>query len=427
MFTTSLWLTVLAPFSALCIASTQVGAEAPAGMEAPQAVAAAAPLEIAFEAVSRMPLRPHVKTRSRLQADLVQAALDSDQLGKAMVWTQGIANWRRGLALGHIAVYQAQHADEETARKAIQAAEAFEATILAEEDQGWRRDRVRVRIAEAYALLGDAAAAAAIQATATPSESGRLAAMAVRTVADANAGVQMETLETIAKTGDLEQIRYALLAMGEFYGRALTSPVPEGAREESGEEASALDAEAIEKRIRAAWTELPIEPRIDILTRLVDFDIQAAGAEAPSERALAHAREVAQLVADNRWNPEQGIALRARAAVLLQRAGDAKAARAQANDALALYETSRDGIVDIFRGEALRPLAEAYVALGDSATATMVYERALGEALKNPNSRPRATDLAMTAISAATAPGYVLPKSLDKAFQEAAKAIGDPW
>ncbi|MGK0480514.1 MAG: hypothetical protein ACJAQ3_000477 [Planctomycetota bacterium] len=402
---------------ARAIASTPLGSDSP--------------LDWAFDAVSKMPLRPHVKTRSRLQADLVQAALDAGRLGDAGQWAARIDNWRQGLALAHIAVFHAQHGDVAAAGTAIEAAEAFEATILAEEDQGWRRDRVRVRIAEAYALLGNTTMAATIQAAATPSESGRLAAMAVRTVDDADAGQQMETLEAIARTGDLEQARFALLAMGEFYGRALELAAPAGIPAqvpaeipaETNKAKAILNPEAIEARIRAAWTELPIEPRIDILERMVDFDIQWKA----TQRAHAHAAEVGRLVLDNRWNPEQGVALRARVSELLQRADDTKAARVMANSALALYDTSREGIVNIFRGEALRPVAEAYLALGDSATATVVYERALEEALVNPNSRPRAADLAMTAISATTAPGYKMPKSLLKAFRRAEKGIGAPW
>ena len=379
----------------------------------------ALPLDLAFEAVSKMPLRPHIKTRSRLQADLVQAALDSGQIDSASSWAAGIDNWRRGLALAHIAVHHASAADETAARKAIQDAEAFEATILAEEDQGWRRDRVRVRIAEAYGLLGDRTKAAAIQAAATPSESGRLATMAVRTVDDADIEQQLralDTLETVAKTGDLEQIRFALMAMTEFYGRALKNP---------SENEAQLSADAVEERIKTAWVKIPIEPCIDILERMIQFDVEAGAAAA--ERAASHCGAVAKLVADNRWNAEQGIEMRARVAALYQSVGNKKAGRKLANDAMALYESSRESIVNIYRGEALRPLAEAFAALGDTAMATTIYERALEEALDNPNSRPRATDLAMTAISVSNAPGYEAPESLRNAFARAAMGIGAPW
>ncbi len=426
MFSSKLPTTVFAPMAltaaaALCLrasAAPQEPAqqEIPAGSEVAPEVAQASPLDLAFHAVSKMPLRPHIKTRSRLQADLVQAALDVGRLDDASSWAAGIENWRRGLALAHIAVHHAKAGDEEAATKAIGVAEAFEATILGEDDQGWRRDRVRVRIAEAYGLIGNRAKAAQIQASATPSESGRLASMAVQTVADADAEKQMQTLETIAKTGDLEQIRYALLAMTEFYGRALGKP--------SDDEGFA-SPDNVEERIKAAWGELPIEPRIDIVERMIQFDVEAGSPAA--ERAAGHTAEIAALVTDNRWNAEQAIGLRARVAGLLQSTGDTRAARSMANEALALYETSREGIVNIYRGAALRPLAEAFLTLGDADTATTVYERALAEALENPNSRPRVTDLAMTAISVATAPGYEAPKTLLGAFKRASEGIGAPW
>ena len=404
--------------------SVAVGLVAPGlAVEASQETPVAAPvaqaippLDLAFDAVLKMPLRPHIKTRSRLQADLVQAALDVGRVADATAWATQIENWRQGLALAHIAVHHAQGRDEEAAHKAIERAEAFERTITSEDAQGWRRDRVRVRIAEAYALLGDARKAAQIQATATPAESGRLAAMAVRTVGDADIEKQIATLKTIAKTGDLEQVRFALMAMAEFYGRALAKP--------SAEDAS-MTPDAVEQHIKSAWTELPIEPRIDIVERLIQFDVDAG--PRGKARASAHAKEVAGLVMDHNWNREQAIGLRARVAGLYHSLGDDEAASKVANDALTLYETSREGIVSIYRGEALRPLAEAFLALGDEGTATSLYERALEEALENPNSRPRVTDLTMTAISVATAPDYTPPRSLVVALSRASQAIGDPW
>ncbi|MEM8710940.1 MAG: tetratricopeptide repeat protein [Planctomycetota bacterium] len=376
--------------------------------------AAVDPLALSFDVVSRMPARPHLKTRSRLQADLVQAALDVGRLDDALAWAGKIENWRRGLALAHVAVFHANSGDEEGTRAALKVAEAAEAKILDEMDQGWRRDRVRVRIAEAYALIGDRVKAAQIQAITTPTESGRLASMAVRTVAASDQEKQLATLEQIAKTGDLEQIRFAVLAMAEFYGQALRSP-------EGDEEG--LSPKAVEDRIRAAWDKLPIEPRLDILEKLANLEIES-GTKA---RAAQIAGEISAMVTENRWNAEQGIGLRGRAASLLHRAGETKAARDLANEALALYESSREGIYDIFRGEALRPLARSFVTLGDHATAAVIYERALEEAVHNPNSKPRATDIAMTAISAATAPGFEMPKSLLRAFAAAETKIGTPW
>lgn len=386
----------------------------PAQETADKAVQSVDPLALSFDIVSRMPERPHLKTRSRLQADLVQAALDVGRLDDAVGWATKIGNWRRGLGLAHVAVFHARRGDEEAAQAALKVAEAAEATILDEMDQGWRRDRVRVRIAEAYALMGDSVKAAQIQAITTPTESGRLASMAARTVAPEDQEKQLATLETIAKTGDLEQIRFAVLAMAEFYGQAL--------RAAEGDE-KGLSAAAVETRIRAAWDELPIEPRIDILEKLVNLEIEAGTKMRAAELAI----EISSMVTENRWNAEQGIGMRGRVASLLYRAGETKTARDLANDALALYESSREGIYDIFRGEALRPLAESFVTLGDHATATVIYERALEEAVHNPNSKPRATDIAMTAISAATAPGYEMPKSLLRAFAAAETKIGTPW
>ena len=426
MFIHKLSISMFAPIvltAAVCTAGAgaQTGsALVPAAAAAAPATESVAPLKLAFDAVSKMPSRPHIKTRSRLQADLVEAALVSGHLDQASAWAQRIENWRKGLALAHIAVHHARGGNQKLALEAIARAEACEQTLTSEEEQGWRRDRVRVRIAEAYALIGHPAKAAQIQAAATPSECGRLAAMAVRAAKDADVEEQLSTLEAIARTGDLEQVRFSVLAMAELYGRALED------LGRSSRDDAALAPGAIEGRIKAAWRELPIEPRIDILERLIQLDVEAG--EAGAEHASAHAQEIASLVMDHRWNPEQAIGLRARVAGLYVSVGNVAAGRKLANDALARFETSRKDIVNVYRGEALRPLAEAFVALGDPTTATKIYERALEEALDNPNSRPRATDLALTAVSVTShGAGYEVPATLFRAFERASQAIGSPW
>ena len=49
----------------------------------------------------------------------------------------------------------------------------------------------------------------------------------------------------------------------------------------------------------------------------------------------------------------------------------------------------------------LRPVAEAYMSMGDTAAAMAVYRTAVEESVVNPNSRPRALDLVATCCSLA--------------------------
>ena len=77
-------------------------------------------------------------------------------------------------------------------------------------------------------------------------------------------------------------------------------------------------------------------------------------------------------------------------------------------------------------GRALRPLAEAYASLGQRMIASDLYERALTEAVVNPNSRPRVEDLVKVSISI-TRSGIEPSRSLELALDRVAKGLGEPW
>jgi hypothetical protein len=60
-------------------------------------------------------------------------------------------------------------------------------------------------------------------------------------------------------------------------------------------------------------------------------------------------------------------------------------------------------LVDVFRAEARRPAAEALAAMGAVDRAREVFAALIEEGAVNPNARPRAEDLALTAASLARA------------------------
>ena len=83
-------------------------------------------------------------------------------------------------------------------------------------------------------------------------------------------------------------------------------------------------------------------------------------------------------------------------------------------------------IVDIFRTEAVLPVAEAYVDLGMTGAALDLYGRALTEAFHNPNSVPRSEDLVAICVSMATRgvePTDALMERLAKGLEQ----LGHPW
>lgn len=342
-------------------------------------------LRHAADAAAKMPLDPHEKTRGRLQHRLVESALACGDVALARDVTGEIENWRRAFGLAAIAAHLAGEGDEAAARTALEKAERAEAGLTEEFVQGWRRDRVRARIARTYALLGDPRTAASIQARLEPSEAGRLASLSTRFIEKKDAAAQVDTLKSIAEIGDLEQVRHSLLALAAIYGRF------PGETELRGE---------IVTSIRELWNKMPLEPRIDVLEQLVRHDTES-GSEASREAAKGYVEEIQAMVTDHRWTQDKDVALRAKVAELRVLTKEEERARASLEEALRLYAETRESIVNIDRSDALRPIAEVYAALGDASTANDIWLRALEESLENPNARPRLEDLVETVISIA--------------------------
>jgi hypothetical protein len=116
----------------------------------------------------------------------------------------------------------------------------------------------------------------------------------------------------------------------------------------------------------------------------------------------------------------------ARLAGLRYRAGEEDQARSDLGAALATYEGERARIVDIYRAGVLIPLAEAYHAMGDAASAVGTYRRAVEEAVLNPNSRPRAE--ALVAICCSMAVRGVEPDAaLAERMRQVHDGLGQPW
>jgi tetratricopeptide (TPR) repeat protein len=126
------------------------------------------------------------------------------------------------------------------------------------------------------------------------------------------------------------------------------------------------------------------------------------------------------------WAPEDRISLASRLAAQLYLAGDTLKARSEVDAALAIFASERHRMFDIDRADALIPVAEAYVAMGDKAAALTVYRQAVADGAENPNSRPRAEDLCATCCSMAR--HAVEPDAeLWTKMREIREGLGDPW
>ncbi len=420
-------LAALIPFSASCSDSQAAIAEAPTHTNAATSAATLADpsieayrtelLDLAFEAASAFPIHPHIKNRSRTQEAVVLASLELDQPERALRYIERIDNWRRGKCYADLAYHEARQGRLADVQKYLDMAQRISdgaavevpesAGDSVEAPQEWRRDRIRTSIARTYMLLGQEEKAARVAEGAEASEIGRLHAEKAKQTEPADFEAQIVALDALVGTGAFEQLNASLQSYSLLFDRFYD------------------DAERraqIENKIDVAWAKLPIGVRIGVLVELAGHALS----HHDSPKALELVDAGRTLLDSTRPDVESNVPLRAQLAALRFRSGDQGGARAEADAALAAYDAGRETVVNMYRGGVLRPLAEAYHAMGDDEKARSVYAKALEEGVVNPNSRPRAEDLAATATSMAV--NAVKPDAALFARLKAIRAgLGDPW
>ena len=178
----------------------------------------------------------------------------------------------------------------------------------------------------------------------------------------------------------------------------------------------------IQHRLLQASEKLP--PRIGLELRM---DLAALALEhGDREHALGLVEDAYLSLEAGNWDAENHVPFAARLAGLRYRAGEEQRGRVEAKVALARFDAERKTIIDVLRPEVLIPLAEAYHAMGDDPSALAAYGKALDEAVINPNSRPRAENLAAICLSMAR--NAVEPTDeLRKRLSSVAEKLGDPW
>jgi len=344
-------------------------------------------LDLAFRAASALPLQPHIKNRSRAQEQVVTDSLALDQPRRAAGYIERIANWRRGAGYADLAFHLAESGETETVQAWLDL--ALEAAVSAEKDdnalesaQEWKRDRIRARIAQTYAWLGQKSEAARVAAGVVDSESGKVAVVEAMHAPAEAFDAQMAELDQVIATGSFDQVRNALEACARLCDR-FYADVERRSR--------------AEEKIKASWGKLPIQVRLELLMQLIGFALD----HADPDKALALIEEAHALLDSERWTPDHQIPLAARLATLRHRAGETEKARSEITAARALFDAQRERIVNIDRAGVLRALAEVYASIGDVESALELYARAVEAGVENPNSRPRAEDLAATCRSMA--------------------------
>lgn len=383
-------------------------AESPAPHFATGAAAELAPfqrqlLDLAYDATTRMPVRPHIRNRSRGQHRVCVSALAMGQPGLALEYADGIENWYRGMVYADVAYHWAERG--ETAL-----AEALLPTALevAETTEDWRRDSIRVRAAQTGLLLGDGFLAAEVEndADLAFSEMGKVEVTRARARRAAFED-EVAALRALAASELFDTKINALEAMVHLHGRVY---------------GRAEQARAVEELLRSSWEFAPAFMRFELV---ISMGENALG-HGDAEGARAFAAEAREVVDTHNWPMEKLVEYQATTAKLRARAGDTETALAEAAEALANYEEGHLQVFDIWRATALRPIAEAYATAGDRDNALRVYKMAVEAGIANPNSRPRADDLNNTCISMARY-GVQPDTALWAKLHEIQSGLSDPW
>lgn len=348
-------------------------------------------LETAFEVATAMPVNPHLKSRSRAQEEVAQAALKLNQPQRVLVYADQIGNWRRGQTYADFAFYSVQHGVTNGLASYLDLAEKIAQTAT----QDWRRDAVLARIAQVQGLIKEYEEGALSSGEEIPS------------LDQASFDKELGRADEMLQTGMLDDVKAGLNVCIRLYERNY-----------GDEECRA----AAEKKIRDSWKVLPVFLRIEFLKKMASVSL----ANEDQDHALQLVDDAHELMVNNTWPVHYRIPLAADLAALKFRSGAAEAARHELDEAIQLFDQKQNEIVNIDKREALVPVAEAAWVMGDADTALTIYKQAVESSVENPNSRPRAEDLSAICLSMALT--HVEPDAgLWARIKEIQAGLGDPW
>jgi len=420
------WKALLGVFFVACSgdgATQPVEKAAPSPAVASLAAAPAEPLpssqrellQLAFDAASKFPVQPHGKNRSRAQEVVVVAAFELGAPEFAVALGAKIADWRRGCAYADFAWAMARRGDGARARDYVKLAEGV---VRDERDapsaQEWRGDLIQLKIARALSALGDVEAAA--KASGAIDQASTHAVDAAWNSAAAERVAAMTAERAPAEFAALDQ-GFATMSLGQqAAAMALVARMHEKFF------ADAALRRACEERVAVTWDKTMPALRLDALAQMV----RACHANADGARAAELLTTMRGIVEGHRWRSEDRTPQASRLIELAQLLGQADRARAEAEAALKAYQDERDGIVDIYRAETLRPLALAWFVLGDRERGDGLYALAIEEGMENPNSRPRCDDLVDACVDLARRGIDPSPKTWAR-LREIQQGLGEPW
>jgi tetratricopeptide (TPR) repeat protein len=359
-------------------------------------------LDLGFDAACAIPLNPHDRDRARVQEVVALATAELGLVTKAAGMANRIDNWRRGSVFGELAISAANTGQPEAAMTFARFAEAALSGA-----QRWQQERVRVKVAQAHALIGQDAEAKRLEAGVGEPEQGKVSAALASRMPVEKIDSVLEEAERMIETKNFDLAANALLLCSEIAERL------------KGDEARWARVDALaEKAAGSVARDMLIKSYL----RLAEVRAEQGGeaeARALVAKAIA-ARDAA------RWTPDMFVPLTASIAKMMVVTKDSAGARRELDAALAQFDAELTRVADIFRAQPLCAAAEGYAALGDSPKALEVYKRAIEEGSRNPNARPRAEDLAQTCASMARA-GVAPDEAAMTQLRAIRAGLGDPW
>ncbi|MHC4375033.1 MAG: hypothetical protein ACYS26_00400 [Planctomycetota bacterium] len=342
-------------------------------------------LAMAFTSASVLPDRPHIKNKARFQEQVLETYLELGQLAGTFERLGNVPNWRRGVLYGKLSVACLKRGLDGDVTPWLEEAEAIAKGKLGELGQDWRRDNILVELAHARELLGREDALEELDGRLDPAQRTQLELVRASLLERDDLDSHVEFLEALLADGQgqFEDVQAGLEATAELLMRFYDD---------------VEIRERLIKAVKASWTKMPVGIQLQMHVRLG----RAAAAAGDLETANTWADASHQFVQDYKWLEQDYVAALSDVAVLRFEAGAEAEGIALADEAFVFFRENGSKITDMFRGDGLRPLAEAYAEMGQLDVARSVYGMALEEALSNPNTRPRSHDLARALTSMAT-------------------------
>ncbi|MBI1380179.1 MAG: hypothetical protein GC161_03730 [Planctomycetaceae bacterium] len=369
-------------------------------------------MELAFRAASAMPNHPHIKNRSRAQEQVVDLALELGQSNRVIEYAERIDNWRRASAYAKYAEHAASLGHRALAESYVAKSRSNLEHHLAnptvyESVQPWMAERIRVVLAKAHYHMGNEDAGREIVQQLGDESNAAVRAIGIEHLTAEHFEGKLAEVRGEIGRGGIDPVRYGLETAVQLHRHFF---------------ADAEKRTLLEGIVRDSWRPVPLAVRIQFLTAMA----RSASDHGDQPHALALLDEARTQLDSVTWLVPDRLPLVALLAEGRHAAGDEEGAAKELREGLALFHTERERIPDVFRGEALRPLAEAHQRIGQGEVALAIYRLALDEGLLNPNSRPRAEDLVATACSMARTRAPADAALLAR-LRAAVEALGEPW